>query len=215
MAARARLGLALVAILIAGWLAAVEPPLAHACTGENVPPDDDSVRYVVGGWVRALSYEEQHPINALEPIEITYTFEADRSWRGQPPATFTFVDGGSATGDTDSFRWGAMCGAMQSDPTDRYFLLAIPWEAGRFNGFYVYGRGESPDDRDLDWGLSFISDRLGVKPASAGSAGLSNESPSSQRPSATLVVATVALLVVSRTLIRPTRSPVDRYRSAR
>ncbi len=207
------LGLAVIAIGL--WSVAVESRTVHACTGEHVPPDDPSVRYVVGGWVRAVSYEEQHPINALEPIEMTYTFEVDQWWRGHPPATFTFIDRRSATGDTDNVRWGAMCGAMDSDPTDRYFLLAVPWEVGNFSTFFVYGRGERPGDPNLDWGLEFIADAMGVEPGSVGNLGIRAPDSSAVGGRLAFVVATIVVVILGRTATRPSRSPVDRYRGAR
>lgn len=212
-AARIVLGTALLTVAIVWATLIAVPRTAYACTGESIPPSDESLRYVVGGWVRAISYEEQHPINELEPIPMTYTFEVDRVWRGDPPSTFAFVDSGSASGDTDDFRWVGVCGAMHEDPTDRYFLLAVPLNETDFGAYHVYGIGSGPDDASLEWGLNFLSEQLGLGPGGAGNAGLAGTDGDRAISSAVLVALAVILVLASRWVTGRTGSLAGRERS--
>jgi len=210
---RVVLGSTLLAVAILCATLVAVPRTVHACSGESVPPGDESLRYVVGGWVRAISYEEQHPINELEPIAMTYTFEVDRVWRGDPPSTFTFVDSSSASGDTDDFRWFGVCGAMYEDPTDRYFLLAVPLNETEFGPFHLYGIGSGPDDPDIEWGLNFLSEELGVGPGGTGNAGLVGTDGAGGILPAVLAALAGLLVLTSRWITGRTSRAAARERS--
>lgn len=204
-AIRTLLGSVLLGIAIVSVALASAPRTAHACSGPVVSPADTSFRYVVGGWVRAISYEEQHPVYPDEPLEVTYTFQVDRAWRGDPPSSFTFVDTNSATGDTDEITWYGLCGAMSRDPTDRYFLLSIPEEEGSFSTFNLYGVGSGPNDPSLEDGLARLAEAFGLEPGSTGNAGTTGSDGGGGTTRAALAALAVLLVTASRWSVGRTR----------
>jgi len=152
-----------------GWAAEVER--ASACSGFHVPPTDPSVEAVVAGRVTGIAYEEQHPPNQLEPIDLDVTVEVGHYLMGSGPGTVTISDMSSATGDTDQITWQGLCAAFREDPTGQYVVLAVLENPRDFNMFALYGIGKNAQDGSVPWGLNWVTEQLqatGVTPASAG-----------------------------------------------
>ena len=91
-----------------------------------------------------------------------------------------------------------MCGAMREDPTDSYFLLAIPHDGGGFGAYHVYGVASGPDDSSLEWGLNFIAEGLGLRTGPAGNAGLAKPVSGAERSAIALGAFAVLLVLMSR-----------------